>query len=199
MSDRRSVLHTPARAADSCKVSRVRRRLIVASGLGLLAASTGVGRAFAQAEATSGAQHRKWPASRPTPSLALPAWDGPAFNLVAQRGKVVVLNFWASWCAPCRAELPSLELLAESRAAQGLVVQAINFRETDGAIRRFLEQSPLSLPILRDVDGGAAKDWQVRIFPTTVVIGRNGRAAFSVTGEVDWSGSTPRQWIASVL
>jgi hypothetical protein len=49
------------------------------------------------------------------------------------------------------------------------------------------------------VDGGAAKDWQVRIFPTTVVIGRNGRAAFSVTGEVDWSGSTPRQWIASVL
>jgi thiol-disulfide isomerase/thioredoxin len=199
MSDRRSVLHTPARAAHASVVNRARRRLIVASGLGLLAASAGAGRAFAQAEATAGAQHRPWPASRPTPPLALPAWEGPAFNLAAQRGQVVVLNFWASWCAPCRAELPSLELLAESHAAKGLLVQAINFRETDGTIRRFLEQWPLSLPILRDVDGGAAKDWQVRIFPTAVVIGRNGRAAFSVTGEVDWGGATPRQWIAGVL
>lgn len=174
------------------------RRDLLAAGAGWALAAA-AGPAMAQAEATSGAQHRPWPASRPTPPLALPAWEGPAFTLAAQRGKVVVLNFWASWCAPCRAELPSLELLAENHAARGLVVQAVNFRETDGAIRRFLEQWPLSLPILRDADGGAAKDWQVRIFPTTVVIGRNGRAAFSVTGEVDWGAAVPRQWIAGVL
>lgn len=144
-------------------------------------------------------QPKPWPAAQPTPGLQLPAWEGPGFDLAAARGQVVLLNFWASWCEPCRAEMPALELLAARHEKDRLVVQAINFRETDGAIQRYLAQYPISLPILRDRDGAAAKAWQVRIFPTTIAIGRNGRAAFSVTGEVDWGSPEARRWIAPLL
>lgn len=153
----------------------------------------------AHAADAPGAIHRRWPPNRPTPPLDLAAWEGPRWRLADARGQVVVLNFWASWCEPCRAELPSLELLAERHASDKLQVVAVNFRETDGAIRRFLAQSPLSVPILRDSDGGAAQAYGVRIFPTTVVFGRDGRAAFTVTGEVDWAGAAARAWIAPVL
>jgi len=169
-----------------------RRSLLAAAALAPL-----VG-AQAQGDAPA-AQRRAWPASRPTPALELPAWEAPPFRLADARGQVVVLNFWASWCEPCRAEMPSLELLAERHAGDRLQVQAINHRETDGAIRRFLAAWPLTLNILRDSDGAAARAWQVRVFPSTVVIGRNGRAAFTATGEVDWGGREARQWLAGVL
>lgn len=145
---------------------------------------------------TPGAQRRPWPKGLATPPLDLAAWEGARWRLADARGRVVLLNFWASWCEPCRAEMPSLEALAERDAGRGLTVVAVNFRETDGAIRRFLDRTPLTLPILRDADGGAAKDWQVRIYPTTVVVDRRGRAAFSVIGELDWAGDTARQWLA---
>jgi thiol-disulfide isomerase/thioredoxin len=144
-------------------------------------------------------QRRAWPARSATPEIALPAWDGAPWRLDAQRGQVVVMNFWASWCEPCRAEMPSLELLAQRYEARRLQVVAVNFRETDAAIRRFLDKMPISLPILRDADGGAAKAWGVRVFPSTAVIGRDGRAAFVVTGEIDWTGALARQWIETVL
>lgn len=148
---------------------------------------------------TADAAHRPWPAGRPTPALDLPSWEGPRFNLAEARGKVVLLNFWASWCEPCRSEMPSIELLAERFAKDGLVVQAVNFRETDAALRRYLADWPITLNILRDADGAAARAWGFRIFPSTVVIARDGRAAFTVIGEVDWTGREARQWIGALL
>lgn len=153
----------------------------------------------ARAADPSGARHQPWPRGRPTPGLTLPVWGGREWSLAQARGRVVVLNFWASWCAPCLTELPSLELLAQRHEGDGVDVLAVNFRETDGALRRFLDRNSLSLPVLRDADGGAAKAWQVRIFPTTVVIGRDGRAAFTVTGECDWGGADARAWMAAVV
>ena len=100
---------------------------------GLIAGALLAGGVRAQ---TADALRRPWPAGRPTPPLELPSWEGPRFNLAEARGKVVLLNFWASWCEPCRTEMPSIELLAERFAKDGLVVQAVNFRETDAALRR---------------------------------------------------------------
>ncbi len=155
--------------------------------------------ALARAADPPGAQRRSWPQGKPTPPLSLPAWEGAAWTLADAKGQVVVLNFWASWCEPCRAEMPSLELLAQRHERDRLQVMAVNFRETDGAIKRYLDQTPVTLPILRDADGAAARAWLVRIFPTTVVIGRNGRVAFTVTGEVDWTGAAARAWITPLL
>lgn len=140
-----------------------------------------------------------WPAQRPTPPLVLPRWQGGSTDLAGLRGRPVLLNFWASWCPPCVVEMPSLELLATRFEAEGLEVLAINFRETDATVRRFLEQTALSLPVLRDRDGGAAKAFGVRIFPSSIAIGRDGRARFSVTGEVDWMGAEAHRWLAPVL
>lgn len=140
-----------------------------------------------------------WPAQRPTPPLVLPRWQGGSTDLAGLRGRPVLLNFWASWCPPCVVEMPSLELLATRFEAEGLEVLAINFRETDATVRRFLEQTALSLPVLRDRDGGGAKAFGVRIFPSSIAIGRDGRARFSVTGEVDWMGAEAHRWLAPVL
>ena len=142
---------------------------------------------------------RLWPKTRPTPALALPGYGGPAWSLASAKSRPVILNFWASWCEPCRTEMPSLELLAQRHEGDGLDVIAVNYRETDAAIRRFMEQLPFTLTIVRDTDGGAARDFGVRVFPTTVLIGRDGRAAYSVVGEVDWTGPESRRWMAALL
>jgi thiol-disulfide isomerase/thioredoxin len=164
-----------------------------------LTAGIAVPAAAALPTRADGAQRRPWPKARPTPAVELPLFDGTAWTLASQRGRVTALNFWASWCEPCRAEMPSLELLAQRHEADGLVVMAINHKESAAAIRRFNERESIALPILRDVDGAVARAFGVGIFPTTMLIGRDGRAAFSVVGEADWQAAPARQWIAGLL
>ncbi len=140
-----------------------------------------------------------WPTGRPTPDFSLDGGDGPTLSLASLRGSPVLLNFWASWCEPCRTEMPSLELLETRHRQTGLRVLAINFRETDATVRRFVEQTGLSLTVLRDRDGGVAKAYGVRIYPTTVAIDASGRARFMVIGEVDWLGAAAAGWLRPIL
>jgi thiol-disulfide isomerase/thioredoxin len=149
---------------------------------------------------TPGFLRRPWPASQPTPPLDLAGFEGPRWNLAQEgRGKVVLLNFWASWCEPCRSEMPALELLAQRYEKQGLVVVAVNHRETDAAIRRFMELMPISLTVLRDSDGASSRAWGARMFPTSVLVGRDGRARWSIIGEMDWNGAEARQTVEALL
>ncbi len=145
---------------------------------------------FAQAEGVK----RPWPADKPTPAL-----DLPGFRLADARGQVVLLNFWASWCPPCRDELPSLELLEAALEKQDFRVVAVNYRETDAALKRFLDVMPSSLAVVRDADGSVAKSFGAKVFPTSVLIGRDGRAAFTVVGEMEWNRDPARSWIAPYL
>ena len=172
----------------------LQRRRRFAAALALAAA----GLRPAAAE-VAGARHSPWPHGVATPPLALPGLDGPPHDLVTARGQVVLLNFWASWCEPCVAELPALERLAQQRAADGLTVWAINHRESEAAVRRFRQRTGTTLPLLMDNDGSAARAWQVRTFPTTVALDRRGRPAFSVVGELDWTGAQAAAWLAPLL
>lgn len=153
----------------------------------------------AETRAEPQAERRPWPRGLVTPTLQLPDLDGRPWQLAQQRGRVVALNFWASWCQPCREEMPSLELMAQRHEADRVDVIAVNFKEGGGTIRRFLETTPLGLPVLRDADGLVARAFGVRIFPSTVFIRRDGRAAFTVVGATDWTAEPARSWVRDLL
>jgi len=130
---------------------------------------------------------RAWPRDKAAPPLPPEALDGIAPRLSDLHGQVVLLNFWATWCEPCRAEMPSLQRLARERAAAGLRVIGVNYQERADSIRNFLDKLALDMPVLLDRDGAAARAWTPRVFPSTVVVARDGRPAFTVIGEADWT------------
>ncbi|WP_082792735.1 TlpA family protein disulfide reductase [Ramlibacter tataouinensis] len=149
--------------------------------------------------AESGSQRRPWPRSRPTPAVELRFANGDSWTPASSVGSPVLLNFWASWCEPCRAEMPSLQALARHRQANGLRVLAINYKESEAAVRRFTGSTGLDLPVLFDPEGAAAKAFGVRIFPSTVAIDRSGRVRFVVTGEFDWNSPLAGRWVSELL
>jgi thiol-disulfide isomerase/thioredoxin len=133
------------------------------------------------------------------PALALPDLDGREHALAQYKGKVVVLNFWATWCEPCRAEMPSMQKLAEKFGPDKLVILGVNYQEGEPRIRRFLTQNPVQFTILMDRDGAATKAWITRVFPTSIIIGPDGKPRHLVVGEYDWVSPTIEQTIAKLL
>jgi thiol-disulfide isomerase/thioredoxin len=165
-----------------------RRRLLLAA-----AAFTAARSAHAQS------MRSDWPRSKPAPALALTLLDGSAWSLPAQRGHPVLLNFWATWCEPCREEMPALARLAEREQASGLRVVAVNFRESEAAVRHFAETSSLALPVALDPSGDVAKLFDAHVFPSTVAIDAAGRARFVVKGACDWTDARSRGWLDELL
>ncbi|MBL8304630.1 MAG: TlpA family protein disulfide reductase [Ideonella sp.] len=171
-----------------------RRTLLCTLAAGGLPWAPGV-----QAAGEPSPERRPWPRGRPAPPVDLPTLDGAPWRLAGRRGRVVALNFWASWCAPCREEMPSLERMTRQHAASGLEVVALNYKEHPAAIGRYLAEAPLALPVLRDAEGLVARAFEVRIFPRTVFIGRDGRVAFTVVGAADWDAAPARDWVRALL
>ena len=121
------------------------------------------------------------------PRMELPRLSGQGRgSLTDYRGKVVVLNFWASWCVPCREESPLLQRWHEriSEGGRGTVV-GIDILDVSGDARDFARQYGLTYPMLRDGDGDSLDDWGVVAYPETFVIDRRGRIAASRRGPVD--------------
>jgi thiol-disulfide isomerase/thioredoxin len=135
---------------------------------------------------------RAWPADRPVPPLDVVDLAGKPWRLEAFAGQVVVLNFWATWCEPCRLEMPSLDAMAARRRREGVVVAAVNYKEAPDVIRRYLERAPFKSQILRDADGDATVNWTPRVFPSTVLVGRKGMPVHVVVGELDWESAEAR-------
>ncbi len=124
---------------------------------------------------------RPWPAGQPTPALRLTTLDGRPWDVAGLRGKVVVVNFWATWCGPCVEELPVLGALA---GRDGVAVVGVNYKEPLDSIERFTAAHPLAYPVLRDRTGDAFKRWSPGVMPATIVIDRTGRARWRTVGEI---------------
>jgi thiol-disulfide isomerase/thioredoxin len=121
------------------------------------------------------------------PALALKDRDGRLHDLAAYRGKVVVVNFWAVWCEPCRDEMPSLNRLRERFARRPFEVVAVNLGDSDARIAEFVAKIPLDFPVLPDRTGRSKQDWQVKLLPASFVVGPDGRVRYRALGELDWN------------
>lgn len=140
-----------------------------------------------------------WPADQPTPLLEAVDLDDRTWRLPELRGRAVLLNFWASWCEPCRAEMPSLQTLADFHGSDRLQVLAINYKEHANTASRFIRQAGLSLPVLRDPDGAIARAWGVRVFPSSILIDVAGQPRMRIRGELDWSSPEADRLISPLL
>ena len=122
----------------------------------------------------------------PAPEIELPPLDGGAEKSLADwRGQVVVLNYWASWCEPCREESPLLERWHQRLKKQNATVLGVNALDVTSDAKDFIAEYGLTYPHLRDKDGSTQEDFGITGYPETFVIDRDGRIAAAVTGPVD--------------
>jgi len=138
-----------------------------------------------------------WPANVPTPKIDAVDLQSKAWNTTELAGKVVVLNFWATWCAPCKDELPTLQILHDISDSQ-TVVLTVNVREPAARATRYMQSTGMTFPVISDAKGDLAKRWGVTVYPTTILIAPNEQARWRIVGDVDWSGALANAWLADV-
>lgn len=138
------------------------------------------------------------PATRP-PEFSGRTLDGQMVSLAALRGRVVLLNFWATWCLECRSEMPALELLHRDLGPAGLTILGINAREKAEAVRRYAGTLKLTFPLVLDLSGDIGARYGVIGLPTSFLIRRNGRAAALAIGPREWESPQGRAIIRALL
>jgi thiol-disulfide isomerase/thioredoxin len=158
--------------------------------------------AFALASSPSSANEprllRPWPAGMAAPQLKLDDAAGKHWQLAALRGKVVVLNFWASWCGPCVEELPVFNKLAEQSNGK-LVVLGINYKEPSWTVERFTREHQFAYPVLLDKNGEHFERWTDGVMPTTILIDRDGKPRWRMIGAISANDATFRAAIDKLL
>lgn len=107
--------------------------------------------------------------------LAIGPARAAALDLQPYRGQVVLVDFWASWCTPCRTSFPWLQQIAQRYAGQGLTVITVNVDEERPQAERFLQELSISLPVIYDPQGQIASHYQLQTMPTTIIFDRQGR------------------------
>jgi thiol-disulfide isomerase/thioredoxin len=139
-----------------------------------------------------------------SPGMTPPNFGGETFDarrvaLADLRGKVVIVNFWASWCVECRPEMPVLERLYRQNGAQGLAVIGVNARENADAVRRYAQSLGLTYPLVLDRAGTINTLYGVVGLPSTFLIARDGRAVAFAVGPREWGGTSARTIIDTLL
>jgi peroxiredoxin len=111
---------------------------------------------------------------KPAPAFSLPDGSGKMISLDDYKGQVVLINFWASWCGPCRKEMPLLEALQQRYAPLGFTMLGINVEEDSSLAAEFLRDTPVTFPILYDRENAVSKSYDVIAMPTTIIVDREG-------------------------
>ena len=133
------------------------------------------------------------------PHLELRDEDGKVHRLESYRGRVLVVNFWASWCTPCVRELPSLNRLRKEFADQPFEILGVNVAEPPNRLTRFLKRQPIDFPVLYDRESEAFYAWNVKGLPTSFVIDREGGIRYQVQGAIEWDDAETIGIIESLL
>jgi thiol-disulfide isomerase/thioredoxin len=175
---------------------RPSRRQILQSALAATAA-TALPPAGAQAE--RGLAYEVSPWAGPLAGFSLVDTTGKTWQPADVKGRPVLLNFWASWCEPCRAEMPTLQQVADLYGPDQLLVLAVNFKERPERALQFTKSTGITLPVLLDVEGHVARRWEIKVFPTTLAINRRGQPRLRVRGELDWTGRAAEKLITSLF
>ena len=126
------------------------------------------------------------PGRPPAPDFALTDIDGAVHRLSDFRGQVVVVNFWATWCPPCRFEMPSMQRAWEVLREDGVMILAVDVGEDAETVFTFTGDYPVDFPLLLDRDGKVVEAWPIRGLPTTFVIDPEGRMAYRAIGGRNW-------------
>lgn len=123
---------------------------------------------------------------RTAPNFELTDIAGKTINLQEKRGKVILLNFWASWCPPCVKEIPSMNRLAESFDAKDFEIVSVNFKESPETIAAFLKSVQVDFPVLIDLDGKVSAEYEIFAFPSSFMIDQQGNMQYSVNTAIEW-------------
>jgi thiol-disulfide isomerase/thioredoxin len=120
------------------------------------------------------------------PALGLKGYDDSFYALHRQQGKVVLINFWASWCKPCVDEIPSLHRLRERLRDSAFDIVTVNVGEERERIAEFLRRVPIELPLLLDVDSSAASAWKIYVYPSSYLVDHRGQVRYAYLGALEW-------------
>ena len=135
-----------------------------------------------------------------TPALELDALDGKPQRLEDYRGRVVLVNFWATWCAPCLEEMPSIERLRRSFDARRFSVLAVNVGQGPRVAAEFAEKLGLGgFQVLLDREMKVSKAWGARVLPATYIVDPDGKVRYSHFGAIDWSRPDIRALIGKLV
>ena len=137
-------------------------------------------RAFSVLVMTTLVASLAWAASLsgPAPGFTLASRDGEQVSLGDLKGTVVMVNFWATWCVPCRQEMPHLQALYERYNSLGFELLAVNVEDNPAGARKWLDETPVTFPVLFDPKNEVSKLYKVTAMPSTVLIGRDGNMRF---------------------
>lgn len=131
--------------------------------------------------------------------LVLTDASGKQHDLADYRGQVVLLNFWATWCEPCKTELPTIERLRSALAGKPFAILAVQMGGSARTAQDTADALGLRFPLLLDRDSKATDAWNVNILPTTFLIGPGGKIVLRHDGAVDWSSRKWRRRVESLL
>ena len=135
------------------------------------------------------------------PDFELQSLTGNPVKLSDLKGKVVLVNFWASWCAPCRAEMPSMERLWKKMDKENFTMLAINAGQEKSDIAKFFFslRKPITFPVLIDARGSASQYWPIKALPVTFIIDKEGRVAYVSHGAKRWDSKKVRALLQQLI
>ena len=139
------------------------------------------------------------PDEEQAPTLTLTDLGDRQHSLSDYRGKVVLVNFWATWCAPCVIEMPGMQRLLSSMKGRPFAILAVNVQEEKTKVWRFKNMLKVDFPALLDSDGATSETWDVQFYPTSFLVDSKGHIRYTAHGMIDWDSDENRRLIEQLM